>query len=588
MRSPAKPVKVALLAVPDASAATLYGFYDALASVRRDWAMLHGGVPADSPIRPLVVSPDGQPFDAANGVRITPEASFSQCPRPDVVVVGDVMVPPGTDVGDRFDAAVQWLLACHASGALLASACSGAVLLARTGLLDGMDATSHWAYCDHLRRQHPRTRWHPERGLVVTGADERILMAGSGVSWHLLVLALVARFAGPEEAMHVARMNLMDLSTASPIAYASLTHGSQAADPAIARCQQWASSHYSSETPVAQMVALSQLPERSFKRRFSQATGMSPLEYVHHVRLEEAKQLLESGNTPIEAVAVDVGYSDSSFFGRLFRRKVGMTPAQYRLRFGKLARELQELAGETRRPARDRWLAARAQRALHHRRLHAVHLGEFLDAAAAGLERAAQRFALGGLLADLGEGRLQRGDRDRILGGHAFGISLARQARRFDRLHQARLQPRPQVFLGAGLAAAKNFHDRVMHMFGRHVFDRHAVQVVALFTRCHALQVARRARVQAERDFEVFLLELIRVQRHDFLEHAQFQRQEARPEHLGVELEQALQHLVRLAWSLRLSRLGRVAGGLARARRIGTGGDGCFGSGFGHREGCMR
>src|SRR5688572_12134869 len=115
MRHSAGPITVALLGMPDvSSAAMLYGFYDALASVRRDWTMLHGGVPADSPFRPLVVSPDGEPFEAANGVRITPEASFAHCPRPEVIVVSDVMVPPGTDVGDRFDSSVEWLLGCYA------------------------------------------------------------------------------------------------------------------------------------------------------------------------------------------------------------------------------------------------------------------------------------------------------------------------------------------------------------------------------------------------------------------------------------------------------------------------------------------
>lgn len=344
MRHTGGPITVALMGVPDASAATLYGFYDALASVRRDWTMLHGGAPQDSPFRPLVVSADGQPFDGANGVRITPTASFAQCPRPQVVVVSDVMLPPGAAPDARFAPAVEWLRSSYADGALLASACSGAVLLAATGLLDGLEATSHWAYCDHLQREYPRTRWYPERGLVAAGPDQRIMMAGSGVSWHLLVLALVARFAGPEEAMQVARINLMDLNAASPLAYASLTHGSHAADPQIARCQQWASLNYVSDSPVAHMVALSKLPERTFKRRFMQATGMSPLEYVHHVRLEEAKHLLETGDGPVESVAAEVGYSDSSFFGRLFRRKVGLTPAHYRQRFGKLSRELQGLA----------------------------------------------------------------------------------------------------------------------------------------------------------------------------------------------------------------------------------------------------
>src|SRR5690606_31137814 len=90
-----RPVIVALLGAPDVSAATLYGFFDFLSSVRRDWQILHGGAAAPSPFRPLVVSRDGQPFAGANGVRITPDAGFADCPRPDIVCITDVLVPPG-------------------------------------------------------------------------------------------------------------------------------------------------------------------------------------------------------------------------------------------------------------------------------------------------------------------------------------------------------------------------------------------------------------------------------------------------------------------------------------------------------------
>jgi transcriptional regulator GlxA family with amidase domain len=335
-----EPITVALLGVPEVTAATLYGFYDALASTRRDWQVLHGGAGEASPFRPLVVSRDGRPFAGANGVRITPDASLTDCPRPDVVCITDVAVPPDTPLGERYDVEVDWVRACHAAGALVASACSGAVLLARTGLLEGLDATSHWAYCDALAREYPRTRWHPERGLVFPA--ERIVMGGSGVAWHMLALALIARFAGPEEAMRVARINLLDVNETSPVAYASLTRGATTADPVVARAQQWAALHYHVESPVTQMVARSGLPERTFKRRFTQATSMSPLEYVHMLRLEEAKQLLESGAQPVEAIAGEVGYQDPSFFSRLFRRKVALTPAQYRRRFGALARRLHD------------------------------------------------------------------------------------------------------------------------------------------------------------------------------------------------------------------------------------------------------
>ena len=88
------------------------------------------------------------------------------------------------------------------------------------------------------------------------------------------------------------------------------------------------------------MVEVSQLPERSFMRRFREATGLTPLDYVQALRLEEAKQMLEMGDLSVEAIANEIGYEDASFFGRMFRRKVGMTPVQYRLRFGALRKAI--------------------------------------------------------------------------------------------------------------------------------------------------------------------------------------------------------------------------------------------------------
>ena len=216
------------------------------------------------------------------------------------------------------------------------------MLLARTGLLEGLDATSHWAYCDALKRDYPGTRWFPERGLLFAGAGQRIVMAGSGIAWHQLVMALISRFAGAESAMQVARVNLIDWTATSPIAYASLRHGAQSSDTAVAAAQAWAAEHYRHEAPVAQMVAISGLAERTFKRRFVQATGMGPLDYVHHLRLEEAKQMLESGDASVESIAFEVGYRDASFFNRLFRRKVMLSPTQYRRRFGGLRSRLRE------------------------------------------------------------------------------------------------------------------------------------------------------------------------------------------------------------------------------------------------------
>lgn len=140
--------------------------------------------------------------------------------------------------------------------------------------------------------------------------------------------------------MQVARINLIDWHSVGQQPFARLARTRQVEDAVIARCQTWVAEHYQQANPVTALVRLSGLSERSFKRRFQNATGMSPLEYVHALRIEEAKQMLEAGDEPIEAIAQEVGYENTAFFSRLFRRKVKLSPNQYRKRFGALRRSL--------------------------------------------------------------------------------------------------------------------------------------------------------------------------------------------------------------------------------------------------------
>lgn len=340
MTNPDPAPVVALLAMSESTASTLYGMYDLLSSVGRDWTYLVEGRMGHSKCRPVLVSADGARLIAANGLVIEPEYSLAECPPPAVVAIPDLMVAPGEDLSGRFPAQVAWLRKCHAQGATLAAACSGALLLAETGLLDGEDVTTHWGYCDAMASRYPQTRMHPNRALVISGEGQRLVMAGGGTSWQDLTLFLIARFHGTEEAMQIARLYLLDWHHVGQQPFAALTRNRQVEDSAISRCQEWIAEHYQQDSPVAAMTKLSGLSERSFKRRFARATGMSPIEYVHTLRLEEAKHMLETTDDAIEAIANEVGYEDASFFGRLFRRKVGLTPAQYRRRFGALRRVL--------------------------------------------------------------------------------------------------------------------------------------------------------------------------------------------------------------------------------------------------------
>lgn len=328
--------QIAILATPDSSASVVLGLYDLFRCVGRDWPLIERGTAGAPLLDPVIVGASAGTLIAANEVPVHAHLALADCPAPQVACVPDLVVSPTEDLDGRFKAEVDWVSRCHAAGALVGTACSGALLLGEAGLLDGEDATTHWAFCELLQRRHPKARVRPQRALVVAGAGQRLVMAGGGTSWLDLGLYVIGRLAGLQEAMQVARLNLIDWHEVGQQPYARVARTRQVEDAVIGRCQTWIADHYAGAAPVAAMAKLSGLAERSFQRRFKRATGMTPLEYVHTLRIEEAKQLLESGDAPVEAVAGEVGYDDAAFFSRLFRRQVNLTPAQYRRRFGGL------------------------------------------------------------------------------------------------------------------------------------------------------------------------------------------------------------------------------------------------------------
>ena len=330
------PIEIAIMVCPQAGASTIYGMYDMLAGAGRDWETVIEGRPTEGRLRPRILSRDGVPMVVGNGVTVTPDGRFEDCLAPDVVVVPELSV--GNDASLLLDLSpeIAWLRRWYGAGATVATACSGTVVLAETGLLDGQPATTHWAYCDGLQARHPGIQVQGDRALVVAGEGQRLLMAGGGASWMDMALFLISRLLGVEAAVRMARLNLIDWHDVGQQPFASLARTRQQGDALIGEVQAWIGEHYGVRSPVAAMAARSGLPERSFDRRFRKATGMSPLAYVHTLRLEEAKQQLEATRLPIDAVAAECGYEDAGYFSRLFTRRVGLTPANYRRRFGRL------------------------------------------------------------------------------------------------------------------------------------------------------------------------------------------------------------------------------------------------------------
>lgn len=153
------------------------------------------------------------------------------------------------------------------------------------------------------------------------------------MTWHDLVLYLVARFVGTATAQAVARFFALQWHHDGVSPFVVFKGRTDHGDAQICDLQEWLSENFSVASPVEEATKRSGLAERTFKRRFKAATGFSPIDYVQRLRIEHAKRLLEENLLPVEEIAWKCGYEDPAFFRRLFRRTTGMTPGSFRKRF---------------------------------------------------------------------------------------------------------------------------------------------------------------------------------------------------------------------------------------------------------------
>jgi len=326
------PLHVSLVALPHAVISTLSGIYDVLnafALMERLRANLGGRVP----FHVEIVGESAGPLELASRVPIQVHRAVGGIETTDVVIVPSVLLPAEGWVKGRHPRLVDWLHAMYDRGAVLCSACSGIFLIAETGLFDGQDATVHMAYARQFEDSFPAVPVHPERVLVVSGLREELISSGASMAWHDLVLYLIARYSGSTAAQEVARAFALQWHQDGLTPYIVFEGRRDHGDAEIQSAQDWLDGHFSTAHPVDGMVRRSRLAERTFKRRFTAATGLPPLAYVQRLRMEHAKRRLEGTDMPVEEIAWQVGYEDPAFFRRVFKRATGMAPGAYRKRF---------------------------------------------------------------------------------------------------------------------------------------------------------------------------------------------------------------------------------------------------------------
>jgi transcriptional regulator GlxA family with amidase domain len=329
----ARRPRIALLAAPETSGSVLYGLYDVLQSVGSMWPDMTVGEPGDALLEVSIVAATAEPFRCFGGIPVEPHAGVADVDTVDAVVVCDMYTPIDTAPRGRFAVEIDWLRRMRSRGAVLASVCSGSLLLAEAGLLDGRSCAGHWAYRDLFQSAYPRIRFGPGAILDLSSEPDGLITAGGVTSWQDLALHLIARYCGPEEALRTAKVFLFGGHEDGQLPFSAMTGHVRTDDAVIRDCLAWIADRYATPNPVTAMTERSGLTKRTFARRFQTATDRRPIDHVHALRIEGARQLLEAGGGAVDDVGYRVGYEDPTFFRRLFKRTTGMTPAAYRRKF---------------------------------------------------------------------------------------------------------------------------------------------------------------------------------------------------------------------------------------------------------------
>jgi transcriptional regulator GlxA family with amidase domain len=331
------PLDVLLVAIPETAGSALYGMLDVLAATGSVWQKLLRSGDERRYFNVRIVSPDGRLFTCGNGIPVNPDYSVSDAPAAPIVILPELWLGPDETLVGRYPGLIDWIRGRHADGSTIYSACSGAILLAETGLLDDCPATSHWGYQDLFRQRFPKVRFDPAPNLVYADPQGRIVTAGGTTSWHDLALHLIARHVSPSEALRIAKVYLLKWHDEGELPYTALVRPLPHGDGTVRKVEDFLKKRFQDQDALVQAVKAAGIPERTLKRRFKAATGVPLIDYLQNIRIEHGKHLLETSGLPVDEISAQAGYSDVSFFRRLFKRLVGLTPLAYRRMFGESA-----------------------------------------------------------------------------------------------------------------------------------------------------------------------------------------------------------------------------------------------------------
>jgi transcriptional regulator GlxA family with amidase domain len=262
---------------------------------------------------------------------IRPEILLQDVHKTDLIVIPALQGDIPTSLKMNY-AYIPWITDQYKQGAEVASLCTGAFMLASTGLLKGRKCSTHWMAADAFKHAFPDVKLQPEK--VMT--DELgMYSSGGAYSFLNLMIYLVEKFCGRELAVYCSKLLEIEIERKSQSPFAIFIGQKDHEDEPIKKAQLFIENNAGSKISVDKLSEMVSISRRNFERRFKKATSNTPVEYLQRVKIEAAKKSLESSRENINEVMYSVGYSDSKAFRTMFKKITGLSPVGYRNKYNR-------------------------------------------------------------------------------------------------------------------------------------------------------------------------------------------------------------------------------------------------------------
>lgn len=271
--------------------------------------------------------------DVFHGVfTVKPQVAVTDISGTDLIIIPSALLRSEDDIDQENGVIIDWIKQQYKSGASVASICTGAFFLATSGLLDGKSCSTHWAYADAFKQTFPKVNFRDDR--LITD-EYGIFTNGGAYSFLNLMVYLVEKYYDRHTAIFCAKTLQIEIDRDSQSIFSIFAGQKQHEDTMVKEAQSLIENSVDEKLSVENLAARFAVGRRTFDRRFTKATGNTPLEYAQRVKIEAAKKALEASRKTVNEVMYDVGYSDIKAFREIFRKITGLSPLDYRRKYNK-------------------------------------------------------------------------------------------------------------------------------------------------------------------------------------------------------------------------------------------------------------